>query len=439
MTLTKAQAELLAPAFTPYWGGGQYIPYAPNLKQRVFLCLDDVQEVGYGGAAGGGKSDGLLMGALQYVDVPGYAALILRRTFSALTAPGGLISRAHLWLDHTDARWEAGLRQWVFPSGAILKFGYLQHDKDLYQYQSTEYQYIGFDEATQFTEHQYTFLFSRMRGTTDIGVPWRMRSGTNPGSLGHAWYAPRFRLGSDYKTDPMPPDRAFVPAYIRDNPALNEARYLKSLRQLDPVLFAQLAKGNWDARERGEWFDREKMLLVGLEDVPKLQRVVRFWDMAATEPSVSTNPDWTVGLKLGVDADGGLWLLDVERFQKSPHDSNQRMRMVTQTDGLDVEQVMEQEPGASGKRDIAHMRASVFAGFTFRGVRPSGSKQTRARAVSSRVMAGDMRVVRGSWNAPFFGEVEAFPPADPTIHDDQVDALSGAYQEVTGRRKVGAR
>src|SRR6266508_6612551 len=101
--------------------------YCPNLatiseKQALFLLLD-CREAFYGGAAGGGKSDALLMAALQYVDVPGYSALLLRRTYAELEKSDGLIPRADAWLSNTDARRHDGGKLWTFPSGARLEFG----------------------------------------------------------------------------------------------------------------------------------------------------------------------------------------------------------------------------------------------------------------------------------------------------------------------------
>src|SRR4051812_48713519 len=101
-----------------------YCPHDPhaNPKQAAFLLFPGL-EAFYGGAAGGGKSDALLAGALQYVDVPGYAALLLRRTFSDLALPSALMARAHEWLGPTNARWNDTTKTWTFPSGASVTFG----------------------------------------------------------------------------------------------------------------------------------------------------------------------------------------------------------------------------------------------------------------------------------------------------------------------------
>ena len=103
-------------------GLGQYIPHTPQPKQQTFLGLD-CREALFGGAAGGGKSDALLMAALQYVHLKDYHALLLRKTYQELALPGAIMSRSHEWLDHTDAHWSGDNKRWTFPSGATLSFG----------------------------------------------------------------------------------------------------------------------------------------------------------------------------------------------------------------------------------------------------------------------------------------------------------------------------
>lgn len=131
-----------------------------NKRQIVFLLLLDVMEVLFGGAAGGGKSVGLLAAAAQFVDVPGYAALLLRRRYRDLALPGALMAISKQWWLSTDAKWSEQAGKWTFPSGAEIQFGYMEHEGDEQQYQSAAFQFIGFDELTQFSENQYTYLFS---------------------------------------------------------------------------------------------------------------------------------------------------------------------------------------------------------------------------------------------------------------------------------------
>src|SRR5882724_2936428 len=116
-----------------------YFPHAPHAPQALFL-LDNRREAFYGGAAGGGKSDALLMSALQYVDVPHYSALIIRRSYADLAMAGAIMERAESWLGATQARKKDGGKFWLFPTGedprdltgaARLSFGYVRYPRDV--------------------------------------------------------------------------------------------------------------------------------------------------------------------------------------------------------------------------------------------------------------------------------------------------------------------
>lgn len=218
--------------WTRYCGG-----HTPHPKQAEFLALDCL-EACFGGAAGGGKSDALLMAALQYVDVPGYAAIVFRRTYQDLALPGAIMDRSHEWLAGTDAQWLGTDKRWTFPSGATLSFGYLDTDRDRFRYASAEFQCVCFDELTQFPERWYQFLFSRIRRTRCVDVPLRMRSGTNPGGIGHEWVRRRFL--SDVTSCPP-----FVPSRLDDNPSIDAEAYRTSLERLDSQTRSQLLDGVW--------------------------------------------------------------------------------------------------------------------------------------------------------------------------------------------------
>lgn len=223
--------------------------HQPTDKQAAFLALD-CREAFYGGAAGGGKSDALLMAALQHIDVPGYAALILRRTYADLSLPKALLDRAREWFSGTDAVWSQRDKRWTFPSGATITFGYLQNENDKYRYQSSEFQYIAFDELTQFSETQYTYLFTRLRKPSTgaaASVPLRMRSASNPGNVGHGWVKRRFIQGWDRKSTTHEIDgRMFVFAKLTDNQYIDQDEYRASLHATEPALATQMEHGDWD-------------------------------------------------------------------------------------------------------------------------------------------------------------------------------------------------
>lgn len=218
----------------------RWCPHEPHPKQAEFLASTE-PDVLYGGAAGGGKSDALLMAALQYVDVPGHSALLIRRTFKDLNKPGAIMDRAQTWLRGTAAVWSERDKRFTFPSGAVLQFGYLDHERDLDQYQSAEFQFVGIDELTHFPEKWPRYLFSRLRRPKEgplSKVPLRFRAGSNPGGIGHEWVHRKY-------IDKESATARFIPAQLADNPSLDQDEYRASLSHLDETTRKQLEDGLW--------------------------------------------------------------------------------------------------------------------------------------------------------------------------------------------------
>src|SRR6185503_16927114 len=146
--------------------GGPWHP-SPHPRQAAFL-LSDHRELLFGGEAGGGKSAALLMGALQYVDVPNYAALILRKTHPQLTLPGGLKDVSEQWLGG-KADLNETLLEWTFPSGATITLSHVNRDAERLKFQSSAFQYVAFDEGTHWrTTRVYRYLFSRLRKPSNV-------------------------------------------------------------------------------------------------------------------------------------------------------------------------------------------------------------------------------------------------------------------------------
>lgn len=371
------------------------------------------------------NSDALLMAALQYVDVPGYAAILFRRTYSDLTLPEALLDRTREWLtpwkDAGEVRWSEKEKTYFFSTGSTLSFGYLEHPTDKFRYQGAAFQFIGFDELTQIDENSYRYLFSRLRRQLDVQVPLRMRGASNPGGSGHEWVKRRFI------TEGLRKGRVFIPANVNDNPYLDIEQYKESLAELDPVTRAQLLEGNWEVRHGGLMFQRTWFGIV--RQPPTGLRKVRYWDLAASaaEGSKSKDPDWTVGLLLG-EKSGNYWVLDVIRVKRKPHEVEMLVKQTAALDGWTVPIFMEQEPGSAGLGVIDHYQRNVLGGYAFRPSKYTGSKVIKANPVSAAAQAGRIKIVEGYWNSAFLDELDVFP-ADGA-HDDQADALAGAYLEL---------
>lgn len=399
----------------------------PTPRQAIFLCnkMNQSREVLFGGAAGGGKSDAILMAALQYVHVPKYSALILRKTFADLSLPGAIMDRAHDWLAGSDAHWDDKTKTYTFPSGANLTFGYLDSVRDHFRYQGAEFQFIAFDELTQFPVAQYKYLFSRLRRLKGSKVPIRMRAGSNPGGVGHSWVKDRF-IDNPLNTKTKQ-YRKFVKSKIADNPYLDREEYELSLMELGPLERRQLLDGDWNAAQLGNKFRRSWVRMITSDQIPYHRlRTVRYWDLAATEPAKGKEPDYTVGVKMGYDPETHYYyILDVVRVRETPGGVIQTMLDTAARDGVETQIRMEREGGSAGKI-VGYQFQNIFNKYDFLDKVSTGNKEIRFNPVSIRMQnyPGTWHVLSAPWNEEYFSELELFPDV---LHDDQADATSGAY------------
>ena len=404
-----------------------YCPEEASLTQKVFLRTYSLEAL-FGGAAGGGKSSALLMAALQYVDVPNYSAILFRRTYADLALPGAIMDRFQAWTGPNDEiRWNANTYTATFPSGARITFGYLNNSQDYLRYKGAEFQFIGMDEVTEIREADYRYLFSRLRRPASgplSKVPLRMRCASNPAPN---WVRQRFIIEGQNE------GRVFVPSYLQDNPGIDAESYRQSLQALDPVERRRLEEGDWWSTTLGSLFDRESVVLLDQNEIPELTsmaKAVRFWDLAATEPSSSNpNPDWTVGTLMMFDQ-GIAYVIDVKRARVKGEKVEQMIAQTAYEDGHGVPIRMEQEPGSSGKALVDQYARYIVPGYDFIGMRATGDKVTRARPFAAALANGNVRAVRGPWQTDWLDELSTFPEA--CDHDDQVDSATGAFTHLTG-------
>lgn len=240
----------------PFDGGGPKPPVA--------------KIIGYGGSAGGGKSDALLMAAIIYCFTYTKAkTAIFRRHFTQLEGSGGQIMRSEELLTGI-AKYNAQKRRWTFPNGSIIQFAYLDRDEDVHNYQSTQYDCLFFDESTQFSSYQINYMQSRIRSVR--GYPTFTALATNPGGASHAFFKHNFVTIGESETPHLvevEPGRfrthIFIPATLADNLILEkmDPEYRKNLENLPEHLRKQLLEGDWSVAEGmafTEWSDRRHII-----------------------------------------------------------------------------------------------------------------------------------------------------------------------------------
>jgi len=267
------------------------VVFAPNAGPQTEFLAASEQEVLYGGAAGGGKSYGLLADPMRYFDNPNFNGIILRRTNDEL--------RELLWKSQElypkafqGAKWQEKKSQWTFPSGAKLWLTYLERDQDVLRYQGQAFTYIAFDELTQYASpFAWTYMRSRLR-TTDQTLPIYMRGTTNPGGPGHGWVKKMFidpapankkfiAKDLDSGNDLVYPEgharageplfhRRFIPASLYDNPYLTEdGAYEANLLSLPEMQRRQLLEGDWGVADGAAFSEfRPNVHVIEPYDIP---------------------------------------------------------------------------------------------------------------------------------------------------------------------------
>lgn len=415
----------------------------------------------YGGAAGGGKSYGLLLEPLRHFNNPLFGAVIFRRNSTQVRNQGGLWDESFALYAQLGANPREAYLEWEFPSGARLKFGHLEYERSVYDWHGSQIPLIGFDELTHFSEKQFFYMMSRNRSTS--GVPGYIRATCNPdvdswvrriidwwiGEDGFpiaersgvirwfirrddtiVWADSREELIAEYGIEEIPKSFTFIPSKIQDNQILmqKDPSYMSSLRALSRVERGRLLDGNWNVRaSAGVMFQREWFPIV--EVVPGgWTQAIRFWDRAATKPNdKNKDPDWTRGLKLYKYPNGTFVVVDLKSMRDTPGQVEGLITNVAAHDTVGCRVMSQQDPGSAGVTERDHF-IRMLQGYDVRSIVISKDKITRAKPVSAQCEAGNIRILRAPWNEDFFSELENFPDG---LHDDIVDVLSGAFNELS--------
>ena len=437
---------------------GQPLPKPQPGPQETFLA-STADIVIFGGAAGGGKTWALLMQPLKHVGNAQFGGVIFRRTSPQIRNQGGLWDESEQIYPLLKAEPRQTVLEWRFPSGAKLKFAHLQYDLDVHDWQGAQVPFIGFDQLEHFSESQFWYMLSRNRSL--CGVHPYVRATVNPDA--DSWVAKLIAWWIDQETGfPIdersgvvrwfvrvnnetkwadtkeelavdgeePKSLTFIPARLSDNQILmqKDPGYLANLKALSLVDRERLLNGNWKiVATAGKIFNRAWFEIV--DAVPAGGTEVRFTDLAASEKKIaSKDPDYTASCKMR-RVENVYYVMDATAEQIGPTEADRAMQNRASQDGRACKQRWEEEGGASGKRDSSHI-TQLLAGYDCKGVRPEGDKIVRAKPLAAQAEAGNVKLLKGPWNERWLNHMHGQPELP---HDDEMDAASGAFNELTDR------
>lgn len=441
---------------------------APQAGPQTQFMASSADIIIYGGAAGGGKTYALLLEALRHKDVKSFGAVIFRHNYNQITAEGGLWDASQKIFNQVpDAHSRKSPKlHWRFDGGAKLSFAHIERDEDLKSWQGTEIAYIGFDELTHFTKHQFLYMLSRNR--TTCGIRPYVRATCNPDS--DSWVAEFISWWIDQETGYAIPEQSgqirwmvvlndiiywgdtpeelakkyevnvedcksvtFIASRLEDNKILMESDpgYLANLKAMTEVDMERLLRGNWKIKAAaGSFFKRSQVGEI-LTEVPKdLVAVCRGWDLAATDKDEDDEAAFTAGVLMGRRENGRFVIIDVINRQLKAGDVRSTVLVTAKMDHAKYawcRQRLPQDPGQAGKDQKASYM-EMLAGFDVHMIPESGDKATRAEPMAAQWQHGMFDLVAGEWNEAYLNQLESFPDSK---WKDMVDASSSAFNEIT--------
>lgn len=452
----------------------------PGPQEQFYRCSADICI--YGGSAFGGKSFALLAEPLKHKDVPGFNAVLFRRTSKQAEQEGGLWDSSQEMYRKAGGQGIAGLLEWRFPSGVTVRLSHMEHEQNRHDWYGAQLAFIGFDELQTFTEKQFWFLLSRNRSM--CGVKPYLRATCNPSP--DSWLSELLSWWIDQETGYAIEKRSGVirylvrhqhddslmwfdehaeaHAYCREHYPINphtgepeasaksftfirssiydnklglekDPGYLVNLNTLPQLEREQLKLGNWKiSAGSGGRFHKDWFEIVDNMYGAVVQRV-RYWDKAGTRDGGK----YTAGVLMAQSEPGIFYVEDVVRGQWSALERERIIKNTASQDGPHVEVWTEQEPGSGGK-ESAEATVRNLAGFTVYIDRVTGSKWARSGPLSAQVEAGNVKLLRGTWNRAYINELHNFSPeADKgAMVCDQVDASSGAFNQLTAGNRAFA-
>lgn len=430
----------------------------------------------YGGAAGGGKSYGLLLSPLRYKNVKGFGCTIFRRNFNQIFSQGGLWDESSkIYAGIKGAHPQLSLGRWRFTDEqgrtiSSVKFAHIEREDELNKWQGSQICEIGFDELTHFSEKVFFYMLSRNRST--CGVTPFVRATCNPDA--DSWVAKFIEWWIDQDTGYPIPERSgkirwfirrdeilhwantkqelwekfnlvtdeeraeprsvtFIMSKLQDNQELLKVnpQYLANLKALSQIERERLLHGNWKIKAAAGLFFKRTQVGDILQSVPlDVIEWVRCWDLAATEKTTdSGDPAFTAGVLMGKRKNGRYVVADVINKQMSASDVRQTIKLTAQADKARYQRVkirLPKDPGQAGKEQ-AESYIKFLAGFNVTAVAETGSKESRAEPMAAQWQVGNFDIVYGPWNEEYLQQLENFPDGK---FKDMVDASANGFAEL---------
>lgn len=442
-------------------------PQEKFLATSADICI-------YGGAAGGGKTFGLLLEALRHKDNKNFNAVIFRRDYTQVTSPGGLWDSSKKIYGYVKGAYplKTPKLHWTFKSGASVNFSQLGNDEECLSWQGSQITMIGFDELTHFSEYQFFYMLSRNR--TDSGIAPYVRATCNPDvdswvagfikwwidqETGYPiaersgkirwmvrlneeiyWFDIRqeaidaaIENGMDYeKAGIVAKSVTFIASTLQDNKILmkNDPGYLANLMALALVERERLLNGNWKIKAAAGLFFKRTQVGEMLTEIPKDVIIwARGWDLAATSEDEDGDPAYTAGVLIGKRRNGRYIVADVINKRLAASEVRKLILITAQADRAKYGRVIQrlpQDPGQAGKEQ-AQSYTKMLSGFIVKILPESGSKESRAEPFAAQWQQGNVDVLIAEWNEMYFNQLESFPESK---FKDMVDGSSSAFNEI---------
>ena len=432
-------------------------------KQELFLIAEE-DFVFFGGEAGGGKSFGLLLSALQNIDEDELFMAIFRKSFADLDAPGSIFQEAKGLFPAFGAR-QRGY-EFIFPSEYYVVFENIEDRRYLTKYQGAQLPIQGFDEITHIPWEAFSFLFSRNRNPTRRKMYPYVRATGNPDP--DHWIIKFVIIYLDKEGFPIPElagkrsyfivegdeviisfDRAdvekeiderglgqerkeniktfaFIPSGVDDNPEMlkKDPKYKANLDLLSFKMRRRLRDGCWFALPEGIYFKEEWFRFVEGNALPVKRTVIRWWDRASTDEKDVKNDTaaFTAGVKMSIDKDRNIYIEDVKNVRQRPMDVFKTINKTAEIDGRKCIVGLFQDPAQAGVFEM-EVYSKALIGYVVKTLIEKGGKESRIAPFSSYAERGMVYIVKAKWNEMYLRQLLTFPGG----HKDMVDASGGAF------------